>query len=99
MDHGAFTGDATKRSVKSRRKQVCEEFIANLERRSGLDFVVDEELLASVRHHFKNMPTLYAMEINVEGLDVLVCIYYYIFYLILASMTHPPHPRRHLSRP
>lgn len=56
----------------SKKQQICEHYVSKLRKRNGVDFVVDDALIQAVRAHFNGLPTLYAVEINVDGLDVLV---------------------------
>lgn len=58
-------------SMRKRTKMdVCEKFIASLKEREKAD--VDEPGFAEgVREHFKLLPTRYALDVNIESLDVL----------------------------
>jgi len=54
----------------SKKAQICEQYISNLRERT--EVTVGPELIADIRAHFKGLPTLYSIEVNLEGLDVLV---------------------------
>lgn len=54
----------------SKKSQICDVYIENLRQRAEL--TVGPELIHEVRKHFESLPTLYAIEVNTEGLDVLV---------------------------
>lgn len=58
-------------SMRKRTKMdLCEKFITSLKEREDVD--VDEPGFAEgVRDHFKLLPTRYALDVNIQGLDVL----------------------------
>ncbi|GMH40072.1 hypothetical protein BSKO_07976 [Bryopsis sp. KO-2023] len=58
-------------SIRKRTKtDVCEKFIDGLRERTDVD--VDEpNFVEGIREHFKLLPTRYALDVNIQGLDVL----------------------------
>lgn len=55
---------------KRTKREVCDNFICNLRERG--DVAVDAPGFAeSVYRHFETLPTRYALDINIDGLDVL----------------------------
>ncbi|GIL50268.1 hypothetical protein Vafri_6477 [Volvox africanus] len=63
-------GAAPMASGRKRTKgDVCEALIGRLQERG--DVAVDADLLIGVRKHFESLPTRYALDVNVDGLDVL----------------------------
>lgn len=57
-------------SRKRTKQEVCEEFITKLRERGDVE-VDTPGLLASVQQHFAKLPTRYALDVNIDGLDVL----------------------------
>jgi len=57
-------------SRRTRTKaEVCEELLGRLRERG--DLVVDDGLAAAIRAHFATLPTRYALDVNIDSLDVL----------------------------
>ncbi|GLI63196.1 hypothetical protein VaNZ11_006095 [Volvox africanus] len=63
-------GAAPMASGRKRTKgDVCEALIGRLQERG--DVALDADLLSGIRQHFESLPTRYALDVNVDGLDVL----------------------------
>lgn len=65
--------DMTSMSLSMRRRtkqEVCENFIENLRERGDID-VQSPNFIDSIRQHFEKLPTRYAVDVNIESLDVL----------------------------
>ncbi|KAG2485771.1 hypothetical protein HYH03_015484 [Edaphochlamys debaryana] len=56
-------------SRKRTKVDVCEAFLANLQTRGDVE--LDAALVEGIRQHFDRLPTRYALDVNVDGLDVL----------------------------
>ncbi|PNW71561.1 hypothetical protein CHLRE_16g659400v5 [Chlamydomonas reinhardtii] len=54
---------------KRTKADVCEAFVARLSERGDVE--LDSSLLEGIRQHFDRLPTRYALDVNVDGLDVL----------------------------
>jgi hypothetical protein len=57
-------------SRKKSKAEVCEAFLARLQL-TAPDLSADVELMLQLRAHFERLPTRYALDVNVEGLDPL----------------------------
>ncbi|GIL93113.1 hypothetical protein Vretifemale_20566 [Volvox reticuliferus] len=63
-------GAAPMASGRKRTKgDVCEAFLGRLAERDDVE--LDAVLLEGIRQHFDRLPTRYALDVNVDGLDVL----------------------------
>ncbi|GLC45485.1 hypothetical protein PLESTM_001740800 [Pleodorina starrii] len=63
-------GAAPMASGRKRTKgDVCEAFLGRLAERGDVE--LDAVLLEGIRQHFDRLPTRYALDVNVDGLDVL----------------------------
>ncbi len=56
-------------SRKRTKADVCEAFLAKIAERGDVE--LDPGLVDGIRQHFERLPTRYALDVNVEGLDVL----------------------------
>ncbi|EFJ44386.1 hypothetical protein VOLCADRAFT_64912 [Volvox carteri f. nagariensis] len=54
---------------KRTKGDVCEAFLGRLAERGDVE--LDAVLLEGIRQHFDSLPTRYALDVNVDGLDVL----------------------------
>ncbi|KXZ52483.1 hypothetical protein GPECTOR_9g527 [Gonium pectorale] len=54
---------------KRTKADVCEAFLARLAERGDVE--LDSALVDGIRQHFDRLPTRYALDVNVDGLDVL----------------------------
>lgn len=52
------------------KHEVCEAFITQLRQRGDIE-VEAPGLLNSIREHFSRLPTRYALDVNIDGLDIL----------------------------
>lgn len=55
---------------KRTKREVCENFLHNLQQRGDIDVALPG-FAESVVQHFEKLPTRYALDINIEGIDVL----------------------------
>ncbi|GFR45868.1 hypothetical protein Agub_g7320 [Astrephomene gubernaculifera] len=63
-------GAAPMASGRKRTKaDVCDAFLALLAERGDVE--LDAALVEGIRQHFERLPTRYALDVNVDGLDVL----------------------------
>lgn len=54
---------------RATKAEVCEHFLEQLRRRTDLSLTPGE--FDELRQHFKSLPTRYALDVNIDSLDVL----------------------------